>query len=244
MRVPAALLGLSLLAAAPPAPESPAPGERWLFNAGERTRTGLAAWGEGADPEASRGPFEQALRLAPAAAETRFNAGTSRLAAGAEGAEPLLAGAARDATPELAPRAWYNLGNARLGAGDAAGAVAAYVESLRRDPASPDAKHNLELALRALERQRSEQQGDTGQSPRGEPQEREQQGGSTPPGEQESPPEPPAGGSANQEFQQQPDMTRDQAQALLEAVESLEREQRRRAAEERAAARAKVEIDW
>jgi len=245
VRAPAALLALSLLAAAPPAPEVPAAGERWLFNAGERTHAGLGAWGEGTDPEAARPPFEQALRLAPEAAETRFNAGTARLAAGAEGAAPLLEGAARDATPELAPRAWYNLGNARLGAGDAAGAVAAYVESLRRDPASIDAKHNLELALRELERQRSAEQGGEGEAPPNDERE-QQQGGSAPPrpGEEESPPESPAGAGGAEEFQPQPDMTRDQAEALLEAVESLEREQRQRAAEERAAQRAKVEIDW
>lgn len=245
MRAPAALLALSLLAAAPPAPETPVAGERWLFNAGERTRAGLAAWGEGTEPEAAGAPFEQALRLAPEAAETRFNAGTARLAAGEEGAGALLEGAARDAAPELAPHAWYNLGNARLGGGDAAGAVAAYVESLRRDPSSTDAKHNLELALRELERQRSAERGGEGEAPPNEERE-QQQGGSPPPrpGEEEPQPESPAGSEGAEEFEPQPDMTRDQAEALLEAVESLEREQRRRAAEQRAAKRAKVEIDW
>ena len=34
--------GLLLLAAAAPPPETPVPGERWLFNPGERTRAGLA----------------------------------------------------------------------------------------------------------------------------------------------------------------------------------------------------------
>ena len=39
-------------------------------------------------------------------------------------------------------------------------------------------------------------------------------------------------------------MTPEQAEALLAAVESLEREQRRQEAEQRAAQRPRVEIDW
>ncbi len=39
-------------------------------------------------------------------------------------------------------------------------------------------------------------------------------------------------------------MSREQAEALLAAVENLEREQRRKEAQRRAAARTQVEIDW
>ena len=243
MRATPLLAGLLLLASPADPAAAPVPGERWLFNAGERTRSGLALWGDGEGAEAARGVFEQALRLAPEAPESRFNAGTARLATGAEGATALLEEAARGAGPELAPRAWYNLGNARLGAGDAAGAVSAYVESLRRDPASADAKHNLELALRALERQREESRQEGGASPE-EPQPQGGADGSTPPGGRDEPRETPPGAAGAEQFAPQPDMTRDQAEALLAAVESLEREQRQREAERRAARRAEVEIDW
>jgi len=234
--------GLLLLAAAAPPPETPVPGERWLFNPGERTRAGLAGWNDGEGAETSREAFEQALRLAPDTVETRFNAGTARLVTGSEAAAPLLEEAAREAGAALAPRAWYDLGNARLGAGDAAGAVAAYVESLRRDPASLDAKHNLELALRALAEQQSNGANGQGDSPP----ENDEKGGEGSPPEQGGEEPPPKTGQSPQpeEFDPQPDMTPEQAEALLAAVESLEREQRRQEAEQRAAQRPRVEIDW
>ncbi len=64
----------------------------------------------------------------------------------------------RPRRPTLAPAAWYNLGNARLGGADARGAIDAYREALLRRPDFAAAKHNLELALRELERQRQEQE--------------------------------------------------------------------------------------
>ena len=69
-------------------------------------------------------------------------------------AVPYLEKAAETASPELEPRVQYNLGNAKLAAGDASGAVEAYKQSLRLDPAREDAKWNLELALRQLEKER------------------------------------------------------------------------------------------
>ncbi len=77
---------------------------------------------------------------------------------GAPGAVELLEPAARDASLALAPRAWYNLGNAHLAGGDPRGAIAAYRESLLRDPGQTDAKHNLELALRRLEQQQKQEE--------------------------------------------------------------------------------------
>lgn len=257
----AGLLLVAGLASAAQAPAAPSPAEaepsaraeRWLHNSGERTTAGRKAYAANDAPSATEA-LDQALRLRPELPEARFNAGTGRLRAGASGAAELLESAAQDASPSLAPLAYYNLGNARLAGGDARGAVAAYRESLLRDPASADAKHNLELALRRLEQQqKNQQQGNQGQQQKQPDPKKDDKNGkenraedSPKNDESKSPREQPKpeGGKPEPKFEDQPDMNAQQAAALLAAVENLERDQRRRDAQRRAAARAKVEIDW
>jgi Ca-activated chloride channel family protein len=55
-------------------------------------------------------------------------------------------------------RATYNLGNAVFQKGDFAAAADLFRNALRSNPASEDARHNLELALRKLEQPKKEQQ--------------------------------------------------------------------------------------
>jgi hypothetical protein len=110
------------------------------------------------------------------------------------------------------------------------------------------AKHNLELALRKLEREQ----------PREPP--RQQGPEDSPAGEQGDPPEdggsePDEGESGRGEgasdtlppgFEQQEDMTAEQAAALLAAIDDLERRQRKLQATEAAAdpRRGRKEKDW
>ncbi len=54
--------------------------------------------------------------------------------------------------------ATYNLGNAVFQQGDFAAAADLYRNALRFNPASDDARHNLELALRKLEQQKKDQE--------------------------------------------------------------------------------------
>ena len=56
----------------------------------------------------------------------------------------------RATDPGLRFRAAYNLGNAAFKQGDFAGAAAHYKQAIAAQPANADARHNLELALRAL----------------------------------------------------------------------------------------------
>jgi hypothetical protein len=103
---------------AAPAPSAKVPlGERLRFNPRERTATGIDSLEKKQNGDAV-GAFDSALRLRPADPLARYNAGTARLDAGAAGAGDLLEQAARQASPELAPSALYNLGNARLAGGD------------------------------------------------------------------------------------------------------------------------------
>lgn len=160
--------------------------------------------------------------------------------------------------PELAASTLYNLGNARLSQGDPAAAVEAYEETLRLAPDHEDAKFNLELALRELEKQKpppqpqqqpqdGEGEGDPPPEPKpgSEEGEDEEQTGEQGQDPDQNPSEPQPQDTRLQEFEDQPDMTAEEAAAILEAVESLERQQRREEAAERARnASARGEKDW
>jgi len=214
---------LFLAMATPVAAEGPDWLERWLFNPRERTDHGLEALDAG-EPEQAVEPLEAALRLAGEDPVARFNAGTGRLIAGRGEAQGLLETAAETGDRELAPRALYNLGNARMLAGDLRGAIEAFKQALRLDPGFHDAKFNLELAQRLLEQlQEPPEPEQDDQQPQEEEQQQQQQ---------------------EREFRDLADMTAEEAATILEAVENLEREQRRLAAEEAAKEKARGEKDW
>jgi len=255
--------------------------ERWLYNPRERTALAIERL-EAGDAEGALEAFETAGRIAPEDPRVLFDLGAGRLladhgdAVGAlEAALGLAAGGDPAAAPEGGPwgaslppelrqPALFNLGNARLAAGDNAGAVAAYEDALRLDPADEAAKFNLELALRRLEEERLRllpPQEAPGGRRSGEEEPGEESGGA---GEPEREPDPgpqdvgqsgPEAGTDPREgapfgarplagFEEQEDLTAAQAAALLEAVQHLERRLRqveaRRAAREAAA----EEEDW
>ncbi len=54
---------------------------------------------------------------------------------------------------------WYNSGNALFEMGKYQNAAQAYIQALRINPADPDAKHNLELALRKAREQKQQGSG-------------------------------------------------------------------------------------
>jgi tetratricopeptide (TPR) repeat protein len=233
----------------------------WLHNPRERTSKAIDEWQRHDYAGADR-HLEQALEIGGESPRALFNAGTGKLGAGAPGAalQPLArAAAGKDAEARaLRPDALYNLGNAYLAAGYAAAAADSYRAALRLRPDHQPTKHNLELALRALEKQPKPQ---PQQQPQGGGQGGGKTGGHQQPqqgdndGQQPQQPQPQSG--ANQPgqgqrserlpgFNPQRDMSADQAAFLLEAVENLEREQRRAQAAEqrRQRARTATEKDW
>jgi tetratricopeptide (TPR) repeat protein len=235
--------------------------ESWLYNPRERTAEGLAALEEG-DAKAAADALDAAARLAPDDPLTRFNAGTGRLLAERDDAAAELQQAAELAPPELLPRTLYNLGSAQLAAGEPAAAVEAFKNSLRLAPDQLDAKHNLELALQALEQERSGR-GEDQETPQARNQGEQEQSSS--PGADEQPENDEQDGDESSQrpddqgreepgddsrqrplpgFEDQPDMTAEQAAAILEAVENLEREQRRRQAAERLKSSRRGDRDW
>jgi tetratricopeptide (TPR) repeat protein len=268
LTLPGLALATSLMAAIPLPSflHLPVWAERWLWNPRERTETALAEQ----DPKSAVRQLETAARLLPQDSLVQFNAGAGHLAADdAKAALPFLERSASGAAADLAPAAHYDLGNARFGAGDAAGAVEAFKQALRLDPAAADAKHNLELALRQLDKERQArkpreapgggQQGQQEQSQgQGQGDDSQQQppqpDPENPQPDQQGAQQPPQGGPSSSQGQQQPkplegfkdqpDMTAQQAAAVLESVENLERQQRKAEAARRTRRRATGERDW
>jgi Ca-activated chloride channel family protein len=249
--------------------------DRWLHNPRERTAEAIEEWRR-KDFAAADRHLEQALELGEETPRGLFNAGTGRLGAGTPGAAlPLLGRAAEAAKSDpaaagLRPEALYNLGNAYLAAGDPSQAAESYRAALRLRPDHQEAKHNLELALRdqrkneqqqnqqQQQQQQQQDQGRGGTGGGGGDQQQQPDGGSTEapqPPPQPQPPQPQNGQPQQGQGQRSPrlpgfnpqrDMSAEQAASLLEAVENLEREQRRARAEQqrRERARAATEKDW
>jgi tetratricopeptide (TPR) repeat protein len=187
------------------------------------------------------GEFAEALRFyteaqiqAPQAAELYYNLGNVfyRQQDHQRAAEAYTR-ALLTASEELEAAASFNLGNAMYRLGQYDVAVEAFERALRLDPGDPDAKRNLELALRARDREQPE-----GSDPN--------EGGQAEGGESE------AAGSGDSEPVPSPQpapapgqMTREEAARMLDGLEEQELENLRREAQQRQARRTgSTEKDW
>lgn len=253
------LFGWAALPDLPWKPHLPTWVERWLYNPRERVERSIVASRAG-EPREAVGPADTALRLAPNDPTVQYDAGTAHLRAGhARKAVGLLEKAAKGASAGLSVPAHYNLGNARLAAGDASGAVEAYKTVLRAEPGNENAKYNLELALREEKKQkmglsgrpagsrgnRSQNRDPSNQPGRGKTSRPEdsQQRSTQQPQEQAQQGAQGQDGRAPQ-FRNQPEMSAREAAAVLSAVENLERQQRRDQAARRARQQAAKGKDW
>lgn len=266
----AAVLASMVLTAAPASAEWPAWVEKLLFNSVERTERGAESFAEG-EPAGAVDPLETALRLRGEEPVAQYNAGTARLAAERGDAASLLESAATAGNPRLASRASYNLGNARMAADDLPGSIEAFKDALRRDSAMDDAKFNLELAQRLLEEQQQQQENQDGppqedeqqqdqqqeqDSEQQDPQDSEQDQQDSEQDQQDQQDQDQQEQDPQQQQEQQqkesplpqfedlPDMTAEEAAAILEAIENMEREQRRQQALEAAKAATGRKKDW
>ncbi len=191
----------------------------------------LAAQQEQGNRLYRRGETEEAVARYRRAAERNprepaieYSLGTALLSAGrARDAQRHLVAARSAPDPELRVRALYNLGNAELapGAGSEPGAVRRAVDAYRHAllirPDDFDAKWNLEVALRRLERAAS-------QSPEPRPQggvdEQEAPSGAGGAGPPRPAPAPDPAGSRPLELRP---LSREAAEQILNAVEEQER---------------------
>ena len=127
---------------------------------------------------------------------------------------------------------YYNLGNTFFRMGDVNKAIESYVRALLENPEDYDAKHNLEMALKMLEQQQQKQEkekrGESEQEEKEEqqPEERKEE-------EEEKQPEPKEG-----------EMSKEQAERILNALEAQEKKERKELEKSKAKAKVYVEKDW
>ena len=205
----------------------------------------------GGKPREAVSSFDEARRERPASSAVRYD---QALAFAAAGLPDSAAAAYRDARDleGAAGRAAaaYNEGNAAYRQGKMEDAISSYRAALREDPKRPDAKRNLEEALR---RARAENQapltGSGGTQGGGSGGTGERQGGSTPPppGAANAPNQQKSGpNSADRRSLGAPAPNREEAEHWLDALEAERRAGRtREQAAKRAASReGTVDRDW
>lgn len=177
--------------------------------------------------------YQAALASGKTSPELHYNLGTALLRLGRyEEAQQELGQALSGVDPELRNRTLYNLGNrfleeARAGSDPEAqgkllgSAIEAYKRALRMQPADADAKWNLEMALRDQEKQQQQQQN----------QQQDQSQQQQDPSQQDDRKPSSGGGGGGQDQPRDRDrtprdgqMTQDQADRVLSAVEQDERQ--------------------
>jgi Ca-activated chloride channel family protein len=123
-----------------------------------RTEKGNQLYEKGQN-EPALSEYQKAQAVAPGAPQLHYDLGNvlyrqENWAGAADEYEQALGAA----SPDLSVRAAYNLGNALFHDEKYDEAVKAYTRALRGAPQDGDAKHNLEMALRALEQKKQQQQ--------------------------------------------------------------------------------------
>jgi len=133
--------------------------------------------------------------------------------------------------PALASAAWYNLGNALYRQQQLEPALEAYKQSLRLNPSDTDAKHNLERVLEEMQQEQEDQNEDGDPEDQDEDEQDqqqnqdEQQDDEPQDGEQDEPQdeqdgEQPPPQQAEGEPQPEPgEMTQEEAERLLDAID-------------------------
>ena len=112
-----------------------------------------------AEYEKARESYRKALEQVPGSSVATFNLGDSEYKLDEfSGAEKLFLEAIESGNPELLAQAHYNLANSLFKQGRIDESIEGYKQALRLTPADPQAKHNLEFALKQQREQEQEKQ--------------------------------------------------------------------------------------
>jgi tetratricopeptide (TPR) repeat protein len=197
-----------------------------------RTEKGNTLYEKGQnDPALSE--YQKAQAALPEAPQLHYDIGNvlyrqENWAGAAEAYEHALGAAG----PDLSARAAYNLGNALFHDEKYDDAVKAYTRALKGAPQDGDAKHNLEMALRALEVQKQKQRQQKQQPQEKKPEQKKDDQKPKPSGEGDEDKKPkddkaPPSGSKDQQKQHEPkpgEMTKEEAQKLLDRLGDQEKQ--------------------
>jgi Ca-activated chloride channel homolog len=182
--------------------------------------------------------YQQVIASGRATPDVQYNLGTALLALGRyEEAQRHFETALQGVQPELRQRTFYNLGNRFLQEGRGEGdlqrqgalldaAIEAYRSALRMTPGDPDAKWNLELALRDRDRNEQQQSMPQQQDPQsggGDDQQQQERAEGQGSGSDASQGPSGSGADAGASMEQQP-MSQAEADRILSAIEQDERE--------------------
>ena len=214
-----------------------------------RTEKGNALYLKGqAEPALSE--YQKAQAAIPEAPQLHYDIGNvlyrqENWAGAAEAYEHALGVAG----PDLSARAAYNLGNALFHDEKYDDAVKAYTRALKGQPQDGDAKHNLELALRALEAKKKEEKQKPNPRDQKQDKKQDQQAGSGAGPEDKKPqdakaPEGDAKKPGDQPKPKTGDMTPEQAQKLLDRLNDQERQNVKREQARRPKDQNTPEKDW
>jgi Ca-activated chloride channel family protein len=184
--------------------------------------------------------FGGAAKIRPGDPAARFNLADGLYKNGKFDEAAALYRALADAPgPGLAPLARFNLGNALYQKQDYAGAVAAYKDALRLMPGDAEATNNLELALRALQKQQ-QQEKEGQQQQKQDPQDQQGKQQQQSKGDQKQDPrQPQQDGQPSQRpkteeekeqerFQKETGMPKERAMQLLDALQQNEKQEQKR----------------
>jgi tetratricopeptide (TPR) repeat protein len=227
----------------------------WLLGGdlGAKTHSGNSAYRNGAYEDAIK-RYTDAQLDAPEEPRLHYNLGTAlyKQRQFDKAAEEFQRASGLD-DARLAADAHYNFGNARFRKQDLPGAIEAYTKALELSPPHQDAKYNLELARKLLKQnaQNQQQQPQPQQGQQNNQQNQDQQKSSDQKDQQQQ--QQAQSGAANQQKEDQQQqaeaaqarqpgkMTKEEAQAMLDALQERERASPRRPLR---ASRDDVTIDW
>jgi len=203
----------------------------------------------GNHPEALK-TFESAARIRPNDPVAQFNlANAFYKNERFEEAEKRYQRLGEDPRSPLATAARFNLGNTFFKKQDYGNAIRAYRDALHLSPDDQEIKKNMELALRALEKQKKEQNNSKGEKDQKESSKESGSASNASQGKKgdASPrPAPPKSEEQKEQerFQKEASMSREQAMQLLDALQENEKEEQKRLLEANQERRQRRRKDW
>lgn len=162
--------------------------------------------------------YRKALEAAPLSGDATFNLGNALYGQQKfeDAAKEFEKSVNSETDPVKQAEAWYNLGNTHMKNRNFAAGIEAYKNALRKNPKDEDARYNLRLAQLMLREQQQQQQN---QDDRREEEQQQQQQQQQPKDEQQQQKE----DDRRQQQQSPSQMTRENAQQILDALQQDER---------------------
>ncbi len=162
--------------------------------------------------------YRKALEAAPSSVTANYNLGDALYKQGkyADAAEEFKKAAISETDPKKASEAWYNLGNSYLMDKKVAESIEAYKNALRQNPKDEDARYNLRMAQLMLQQQQQQQQEQKEDKKEQQQQQQQQQQQNNPQNKEDKKDE--------QQQQQQTNMSQENAQQILDAMQQDERD--------------------